>query len=96
MRVTVLTEASGHQGVAPVGMCSVYRSPQAFEISTRSLQDREANSIKAGRTRPHLIGQWQIGTTPFGDPLASGLPVLREEESFARLDDCRRKRSHDT
>jgi hypothetical protein len=88
MRVNVLTEASGHQGVAPVDMCSIDRSAQACEISTRQLQDCEANSIKAGSIGSHVGGQWQIGTASFGDHLTSGLSVLREEENFNLLDNC--------
>jgi len=88
MRVNVRTEFGGHQGVAPVDMCSVYLSSQLLEISTGQLQDGEANAIEAGWIRPHVGGEWKVGATPLSDQSGSNLSALRREQSCDLLNDC--------
>ena len=96
MRVNVRTESSGHQGVAPVDMCSVYLSSELLEISTGQLQDGEANAVEAGWIRPHMGGEWKVGTTPLSDQLGGNLSALRREESCDLLNGSCGEWCHDT
>jgi len=88
MGVNVRTESSGHQGVAPVDMCSVYLSSQPLEISAGQLKDGEANAVEAGWIRPHVGGEWEVGTTTLSDQPGRNLSALRREQSCDLLNDC--------
>ena len=95
MRVNVLTEAGGHQGVTPVEVRALYLSCQPLKVATRELQDCQTNAVEPGRIRSHVVGQRKVGSASLGDQPADGLPAPRREESFDLLNDCWSEWRHD-